>query len=429
MTEPVDAMRPRPPLGPPVGPLPAVELRGLNGRIWHWCGSVGAVVARWPRWLQVTLVWVAARLLSFAIFAAVALHQGTSPWGPAKPDYLHFIAIWDSTWYRSIADGGYPAVLPRDANGVVEQNQWAFYPLYPLLVRAISTVTGADWLHVAPVVSLLAGLAAVLVMDRLFRLFAQPGTALWGVIFFATFPVSAVLQVPYAESLNTLLLAGSLYLLVRQRYLLAIPVVLLLGLSRPAGVPFAALVLAHLALRLWRDSGFRGDGAALAKATGLALASLAAAAAWPVIAWAGTGTAGAYTDTETAWRGESLILFQPWFDTGRTLFGPVLGILAPVLLLMLALLYVNSRPVRSLGADLQLWCLAYFGYLLAVLHPQTSTFRLLLPLFPLALAAAALSRSRAYRGAVLLLFLLLQIVWVAWLWAWTQLPGGGDYPP
>ena len=131
--------------------------------------------------------------------------------------------------------------------------------------------------------SLLAGLAAVLVMDRLFRLFAPPGTALWGIIFFATFPVSAVLQVPYAESLNTLLLAGSLYLLVRQRYLLAIPVVLLLGLSRPAGVPFAALVLAHLALRLWRDSGFRGDGAALAKATGLALASLAAAAAWPVI--------------------------------------------------------------------------------------------------------------------------------------------------
>ena len=24
---------------------------------------------------------------------------------------------------------------------------------------------------------------------------------------------------------------------------------------------------------------------------------------------------------------------------------------------------------------------------------------------------------------------LLQIVWIVWLWAWAQLPGGGDYPP
>jgi hypothetical protein len=50
---------------------------------------------------------------------------------------------------------------------------------------------------------------------------------------------------------------------------------------------------------------------------------------------------------------------------------------------------------------------------------------MLLPLFPLALGAALLSRSRAYRGAVVVMFLLLQIVWVVWLWAWAQLPGGG----
>ena len=46
-----------------------------------------------------------------------------------------------------------------------------------------------------------------------------------------------------------------------------------------------------------------------------------------------------------------------------------------------------------------------------------------------ALGAALLSRSRAYRGTVLTMFILLQIVWIVWLWAWAQLPGGGDYPP
>lgn len=72
------------------------------------------------------------------------------------------------------------------------------------------------------------------------------------------------------------------------------------------------------------------------------------------------------------------------------------------------------------------------GYLLVFLHPQTSTFRMLLPpLFPLALGVALLSKSKAYRGTVVLMFVLLQIVWVVWLWAWAPPlpPGGGDYPP
>jgi hypothetical protein len=86
-------------------------------------------------------------------------------------------------------------------------------------------------------------------------------------------------------------------------------------------------------------------------------------------------------------------------------------------------------PVVRLGVELRLWCACYMGYLLMFLHPQTSTFRMLLPLFPLALGAAFLSRSRAYRGTVVVMFLLLQMVWIGGVWAWAQLPGGGDYPP
>jgi hypothetical protein len=105
------------------------------------------------------------------------------------------------------------------------------------------------------------------------------------------------------------------------------------------------------------------------------------------------------------------------------------GMMAPLLLVAAAAWFLCSPPVRSIGADLRLWCVCYLGYLLAFLHPQTSTFRLMLPLFPLALAAAFVSRSRAYRFCLAVMFLAGQIVWVAWLWSWSQLPGGGDYPP
>ena len=142
-----------------------------------------------------------------------------------------------------------------------------------------------------------------------------------------------------------------------------------------------------------------------------------------------TGDLQAYTKTETVWRGHDLVPFRPWFDTGILLFGPTLGVLAPFVFVAVFGLAMTVPAGGRTGTELRLWCSCYMGYLLVFLHPQTSTFRMLLPLFPLALSAALVSRSRAYRGTVVAMFLLLQIVWIVWLWAWAQLPGGGDYPP
>jgi hypothetical protein len=242
-----------------------------------------------------------------------------------------------------------------------------------------------------------------------------------------------VLQVPYAESLNLLLLASALLLVIQRRYLWAMPVVVLMCLSRPTGVPFAAMAGGLLAYRLWQRGRRQADAPHSGREL-LALAALAgvsglSALLWPAIAWAVTGDPAAYTKTETVWRGHDLVPFKPWFDTGIQLFGPVLGLLAPFVFVALFGLVMSSSPVVALGAELRLWCVCYMGYLLVFLHPQTSTFRMLLPLFPLALGAVLVSRSKAYRGTVIIMFLLLQVVWIVWLWAWAQLPGGGDYPP
>lgn len=381
-------------------------------------------------WLaQVLLLYAASRVVSFAIFAAAALQQGTSPWLSAQPDYFHFLQIWDSEWYGRIVQHGYPSVLPRSASGTVTENAWAFYPVFPYLVRGLSVVTTVPWQIVAQTVALLAGCGAALVIFRLFRNFASHGTALWGVAFFSFFPVSAILQVPYAESLGTLLLASALLLIVERRYLAAIPVVAIACLTRPVGVPLA-LALAVLLVVRWAP-WHRGPrpGRELVRLALLTVASGISALAWPAIAWAGTGVMTAYTDTEAVWRGSDLVPFMPWFDTGRYLFGPVIGVVAPFVLVAAIALYLTSAHVRTIGIELRLWCASYVLYLLAFLYPQSSTFRMMLPLFPLALAAAALSRSRAYRGAVLTMFVLLQIVWVVWLWVWAELPGGGDWPP
>lgn len=400
----------------------------------------------WPWYVQVGLIYALSRLVSFCIFVAVARHQGPSPWGPGQPGYLDFINIWDAEWYERIYSGGYPEEIPRSDSGETLTNAWAFYALFPFTVRVVHALTGLEWRVAAPLLATLAGLAAMLVIYKLFLLIGSRvagrspshessgnrsahGNSLWGVALVAVFPVSPILQVGYAESLHLLLLAASLYLLLCRDYLTAVPIVLLMCLARPAGVPFAAMIAVHLLIRFINRRQDPFPLPEMLRAAGLGVASAVGAVAWPLIAWWVTGQFDAYTETETAWRGEDLVLFLPWFETGQRLFGDVFGVLAPLLLVLAAVVYLDSAAVRRLGTDLRVWCAAYMLYLLAFLHPQTSTFRLLLPLFPLALAAVYLSKSRAYRTAVVVLFLLLQIVWVAWLWLWDQLPAGGDYPP
>jgi hypothetical protein len=410
--------------GDRTGPTAAVA--SLRARA---AGAIG----RWPWWLQVAVLYVAARLVSACIFIAAARHQGPNPWLPSKPDYWNFINIWDARWYGRIITDGYPSSLPTDAAGNVQENAWAFYPLFPALGRMLSEVTGASPAAGLTVVAMLAGLAAALAVYSLFRHRASHGTALWGTAFFATFPASAILQVPYAEPLTILLLAITLLLVIRQRYGWAMPAVVLLCLSRPVGVPFAVmlgvLLIAGAAERIRKGPEGSHSIRGLVSLAGLTAVCGAAALSWPVAAWVATGDMAAYTKTETVWRGHSLVPFKPWFDTGVDLFGPVLGILAPFVFAGLFALLLFARPVLRLGTELRLWCACYMGYLLVFLDPQTSTFRMLLPLFPLALGAAMLSRSKAYRGAVLTMFVLLQVVWIVWLWAWAPLPGGGDYPP
>ncbi len=105
-------------------------------------------------------------------------------------------------------------------------------------------------------------MGAALAVYLLFRQKAAHAPALWGVAFFAAFPVSAVLQVPYAEPLNLLLLAVALLLVIRRRYFLAMPVVVLLCLSRPGVSRSLPWWDCSWCTGSWNTSGSQRDGTA-----------------------------------------------------------------------------------------------------------------------------------------------------------------------
>ncbi|WP_434993591.1 hypothetical protein [Arthrobacter sp. Ld5] len=383
---------------------------------------------------QVLAVFVAGRLVSTAILLLAAARQGPSPWSGAAPGYGTFINFWDSGWYERIFTEGYPSELPRDGLGAVGHNQWAFYPLYPGLVRALAAATGLGWGVLAPVVAVAAAAAASLVIYRLFMLRTEHRTALAGVAVVSFAPVAAVLQVPYAESLHLLLLASALYLVSVRRYGAAMPVVVLMALARPAGVPFAIAVGILFLHALWtarrgRDPRDRREaGSTVLPLFLLGVVSSAAAVAWPIIAWAATGLPTAYVETETAWRGEPLVPFLPWFEAPAAVVGPAAGALVVVGLVVGALAVFLAPSVRAVGLVPGAWCAAYLLYLAAFWDPQSSTWRILLPLFPLALALA-IPRGGRLLWVLLPVSVVLQFLWVDWLWAWTPTGPDGDYPP
>jgi hypothetical protein len=387
--------------------------------------------AHWS--LQVLAVFAAGRLVSTGILLLAAARQGPSPWSGPAPSYGTFINYWDSGWYERIFTEGYPTDLPRDALGVVSHNQWAFYPLYPGLVRVLDAATGLGWGLLAPLVSVAAAAGASLVIYRLFRLASDHRAALAGVAVVSFAPVSAILQVPYAESLHLLLLASALYLVSTGRYYAAMPVVVLMCLARPTGVPFAIAVgvLFLAALRTVRRSAVRGGPPAqpVLPVFLLGVVSSLGAVAWPLIAWAVTGQRSAYVATETAWRGEALVPFAPWLEAPAAIVGPAAAVLVVAGLLLGVVALFLAPAVRSTGLVAGAWCAGYLLYLGAFWDPQSSTWRILFPLFPLALAVAGSRFGIRILWVLLPVSVLLQFFWVDWLWGWSPSGPDGDYPP
>lgn len=114
---------------------------------------------------------------------------------------------WDSVWLLEIAAGGYAADPARTA----------FFPLYPLLVRAVATP--ARWLGAEQGALVIAGMAVSLVafaaglwvVHRLCELELGRPAADLTVVLVAFFPTAWAFSAVYTESLFLALSAGAIY--------------------------------------------------------------------------------------------------------------------------------------------------------------------------------------------------------------------------
>lgn len=286
-------------------------------------------------------------------------------------------------------------------------------------------LTALSWPVASVAVSFVFGLGAALVFYRLMkRVLGDGSAAMFAVVLFSVAPVSALFQLSYAESMYTFLLVLGLYLVVCRRYGWLIPLIAVMALTRPSGLAFALFLGLHVIVRFVTRSRDHFPWRKRIEVSLIALFSAIMGLFWLTIAGLVTGDPTAYTDTELAWRSvyigyQELVPFAPWLQGANWWLPPAHGfpVGSVVVLLLVAAfaLTMFTPPVRRLGTDLRLWVASYAVYLLAVFFPQSSTFRLLMPMFPL-LGAVALPRSRAYRISMVVLSIALQIGWLLICW-------------
>src|SRR3954471_5185604 len=212
-----------------------------------WCPAVRVPAAS----DAVRLAWrvaLASRVLIWVAGIGALLVWGTSgrehdfdpsgltrPFGAFGDLLVGPAARWDSSWYLGIADSGY-----------AQDGRTAFFPLYPLLVRAGGGRAGSPVVAGVRVsgASLVAGLAA---LHSLTKLELGESAARWTVLALALSPMSFFFTAVYSESLFLALSTGALLAARRERWWWAGVLGALAAATRSAGI----VLLVPLVVLAW----------------------------------------------------------------------------------------------------------------------------------------------------------------------------------
>ncbi|MGE0866157.1 MAG: mannosyltransferase family protein [Vicinamibacterales bacterium] len=221
---------------------------------------VAVAVSRWwrdPVTKSVLPIHLATRggVLVVGFLAVILIGfppEASSRWRIYSNDFLDLPARWDTGWYLGIAMEGYQ----YDPNARAEtQQNIAFFPAFPMIVKSLSAVLGRQPLWTGVGVSLVAFFLALAYFLRLARDELQDdGAAATAVMLLAAYPFAVFFSAAYTESLFLLTLVGAVYHFRRDQLWRSAGWGLVCGLTRPNGA-FLSVVLGLMAVAPMWDAG------------------------------------------------------------------------------------------------------------------------------------------------------------------------------
>lgn len=213
-----------------------------------------------PWWCALRLV--ALTRLAFGLIAyAAARLLSVSSFGPLREGFLELFERWDAVHFVEVARFGYTSPL-------TDPHATAFFPLYPLAIRALAAA-GLDEVLAGMIVSTVATVVATAYLYKLAELDAGPGAGRRASLYLLLFPTAVFLVAPYSEALFLAGAISAFYYARSGRWLLAAPGAAVAMGARAAGL-FLLLGLVGELVRQRDFSARRIRDAALCALAGLA---------------------------------------------------------------------------------------------------------------------------------------------------------------
>ena len=324
-------------------------------------------------------------LIGIVSYAVLPLSEGKqTSW--SKYSWLDMWGVWDSFWYMDIAQNGYSTASKLIA--FPEQTNFPFFPLYPLLMKGLGQVAGDRYFLIGIFISNACLLLSCYVLYKLVEMQWNRNIARRSVRYLFLFPVSFILSGVFTESLYLFLSLLCFYLAKRRNWWLAGLCGGLLSATRTLGILIALPLLYEYLKSLdfsWRRIRFNSLFLLLVPA-GLVAFSL--------YTYRETGDPLFFKTNQAAWDREIMNpLASFWQALSQGLSEPSYKKLLECVFFIAAFATL-SLFYKAIGFSY--WLFGMYSIMIPLSAGIASMPRFTLPIFPLFIALAILSRQDSW---------------------------------
>lgn len=183
--------------------------------------------------LYIIVVFAVSRLIMYYQFhvADVIMFHG-------KQDFTDVMCKWDCKWYLTIINNGYDDAVrttPKLWKGLAN---WAFFPLYPLIVACVKFFISINPVVIGIVLNQLFVLIASIMFYKLLNLEFDDINSRFGATIMLFSPFSIYFTSLYTEALFLCISVTGFYFIKRKQFTNASLLGGLLAATRPVGIMF-----------------------------------------------------------------------------------------------------------------------------------------------------------------------------------------------
>lgn len=196
--------------------------------------------------LEIIIPIILSRLI-IMIIASIFIIQNKTPWLTLnlseENSLLNIFVFHDAQYYIGIAKQGYSFIAEQNTPVFKSTNlSYAFFPLYPLLIRVVHFFTGISYSLSGILISLFCFISSTLILYKLL----PEGAKEYGIWLWCFNPISIYFFSIYTESLFVFLTLLSWYFYNKNKYFLCGIFIGLCILTRNTGAVWAIILFVDI---------------------------------------------------------------------------------------------------------------------------------------------------------------------------------------